>query len=248
MSGVVTIYRRELAGLFLTPLGWALFFLALLMNGLYFTAYVQATGGQVDESLQLSLGNALTYWAVMILVPPLLTMRMISEESRSGMLEFLLTAPVSDAAVVGGKALAATTFLGILWSTNAVYALVLQALGGAPDWGQVATGILGSVLVSGLFCSLGLVASALTSTPLLAAFLAFVFNVGMLSLRFLDGVLQGIEPQLRESLIRKVDVLLHFQSSFVRGALDTADVVFFLAWTAVFLFLATRLLEARRWW
>ena len=50
------------------------------------------------------------------------------------------------------------------------------------------------------------------------------------------------------ALLRKVDVMQHFQSSFVRGALDTADVVFFLAWTGVFLFLATRILEARRWW
>lgn len=248
MRGVVTIYRREIAGLFLTPLGWALFFLALVINGLYFSAYVGHTGGQVDEALSLSLGNGLPYWAVMILLPPLLTMRMISEESRTGMLEFLLTAPVTDGAVVAGKALAATTFLGLLWSTNVVYALVLHALGGVPDWGQVATGVAGSVLVSALFCSLGLVASALTSTPLLAAFLALVFNVGMLSLRFLEGALGRMDPELRETLLRKVDVLLHFQSSFVRGSLDTADIVFFLAWTAVFLFLATRLLEARRWW
>jgi ABC-2 type transport system permease protein len=215
---------------------------------MYFTAFLQATGGQVDESLSLSLGQALPYWAIMVLVPPLLTMRMISEEARDGMLEFLLTAPVRDVSVIVGKALAATTFLSLLWSTNLVYAGMCAFLGGAPDWGQIATSLLGSVLVSALFCSLGLVASALTSTPLLAAFLALVFNIGMLSLRFLEGVLKGVDAQLRETLLRKVDVILHFQSSFVRGALDTADVAFFLSWTAVFLFLATRLLEARRWW
>jgi ABC-2 type transport system permease protein len=248
VRGLVTIYRRELAGLFLTPLGWVLFFLALVVNGLYFTAFLRATAGRVDESLALSLGQALPYWAIMVLVPPLLTMRMISEEARDGMLEFLLTSPVRDSSVILGKALAATTFLTALWSTNLVYAAVCAALGAAPDWGQVATALVGSVLVSALFCSLGLVASALTSTPLLAAFLALVFNIGMLSLRFVEGFLRGVDPALRETLMRKVDVILHFQTSFVRGALDTADVVFFLAWTGVFLFLATRLLETRRWW
>ncbi len=248
MRGALTIYRRELAALFLTPLGWVLFFLALIVNGMYFTAFVQATGGQVNESLSLSLGQALPYWAIMVLVPPLLTMRMISEEARDGMLEFILTAPIRDAAVITGKALAATTFLSALWSTSLVYAVLCAMLGGSPDWGQVGTALFGSVLVSALFCSLGLVASALTSTPLLAALLGLVFNVCMLSMRFLEGVLKGVDAQLRETLMRKVDVILHFQSSFVRGALDTADIVFFLGWTAVFLFLATRLLEARRWW
>jgi ABC-2 type transport system permease protein len=248
VRGTATIYRRELAGLFLNPLGWVLFFLAMVVNGLYFSAYVQATEGDVEGSLGLALGQGLPFWAIMVLLPPLLTMRMISEEARSGMLEFLLTAPVRDAAVVLGKALAATTFLGLLWGTNAIYALLLSALGGQPDWGALATGIGGAVLVSAFFCSLGLVASALTSTPLLAAFLALVFNIGVLSLRFLDGLLSGLDATLRETILRKVDVILHYQSSFVRGALDTADVVFFLAWTAVFLFLATRVMEARRWW
>lgn len=248
MRGFWVVYRREMAGLFFTPLGWVLFFFALVVNGLYFNAYLQATGGDVGESLALSLGQGYPFWAVMMLLPPLLTMRMVSEEARSGMLEFLLTAPVRDVSVIVGKALAATTFLGLLWSSNVVYGLISSGLGAAPDWGHVGIALLGAVLVSALFSSIGLVASTLTNTPLLAAFLAFVLNVGMLSLRFLEGALKGLDPFTRESLMRKVDVIAHFQSSFVRGALDTADVAFFVAWTAVFLFLATRLLEARRWW
>lgn len=248
MRALATIYRRELAGLFLTPLGWVLFFLALVVNGIYFWVYVQLTGGRADEALAFSLGQALPFWAVMVLLPPLITMRMVSEEGRSGMLEFLLTAPVRDSAVVLGKALAATTFLALLWSTALVHGLLLQALGAPPDWGQVAAGLTGAVLASALFTSLGLVASALTNTPLLAAFLALVFNLGMLSLPMLEGALRGLDPVLREAVMRKVDVFQHYQGSFVRGVLDSADVVFFLAWTGVFLFLATRLLEARRWW
>ena len=248
MSGVWIVFRREMAGLFLTPLGWVLFLLALVVNGLYFTAFIQVTGGDVGASLSLALGGGYPFWVIMVLLPPLLTMRMVSEEARSGMLEFLLTAPIRDVSVILGKALAATSFLGLLFGSNLIYALICMSLGATLDWGHIATAMFGTVLVSALFCSIGLVASTLTNTPLIAAFLGFFLNVVMLSLRFLEGTLKGLDAGLRESLMRKVDVIAHFQSSFVRGALDTADIVFFLGWTGVFLFLATRLLEARRWW
>ena len=237
-----------MAGLFLTPLGWVLFLLALVVNGLYFSTYVQVTGGDIGASLSLALGGGYPFWVIMVLFPPLLTMRMISEEARSGMLEFLLTAPIRDVSVIVGKALAATSFLALLMSTNLVYALICQGLGATLDWGHIATSLFGTVLVSALFCSIGLVASTLTNTPLIAAFLGVFLNVVMLSMRYLEGVLKGFDPLVRESLMRKVDVLGHFQGSFVRGALDSADIVFFFGWTGVFLFLATRLLEARRWW
>lgn len=248
MRGVLIVFRREMAGLFLTPLGWVLFLLALVVNGLYFTAYIQVTGGDVGTSLSLALGDGYPFWVVMVLLPPLLTMRMVSEEARSGMLEFLLTAPIRDVSVIVGKALAATCFLALLLSSNLVYALICSGLGATLDWGHILTALFGAVLVSGLFCSIGIVASTLTNTPLLAAFLGFFLNVVMLSMRFLEGALKSFDASTREALMRKVDIVAHFQGSFVRGALDSADIVFFLAWTSVFLFLATRLLEARRWW
>jgi ABC-2 type transport system permease protein len=248
VRGMLIIFRREMAGLFLTPLGWILFLLALIVNGFYFTFYIQGTGGNVGDSLSLALGGGYLFWVIMVLLPPLLTMRMISEEGRSGMLEFLLTAPIRDVSVIAGKALAATCFLSLLWSSNLIYAAICEGLGATADWGHMGASLLGMILLSALFSSIGLVASTLTNTPLLAAFLGFFFNILMLSLGFLEGALRGLEPAVRESVMRKVDIIGHFQSSFVRGALDSADIVFFLGWTGVFLFLATRLLEARRWW
>ncbi len=248
MKGTLTIYRRELAGLFLTPLGWSLLFLALLLNGLYFTQYLELTGGNVDESLSYSLGQALPYWALLVLLPPLLTMRMISEEARNGMLEFLLTAPVRDSAIIIGKALALTSFLALLWSSNLVYGGLCQLLGTAPDWGRLWAGFGGAVLVSALFGAVGLVASSLTNTPILAAFLALIFNVLLISISYVGAWLGQRWPELAEAVINKTSIPNRLTSSFLRGALDSSDVVFFAAWTVVFLVLATRLLEARRWW
>ncbi len=246
MNGLWTIYRRELAGLFLAPLAWILLCATLLYNAFFFLAYLEASGG--DVALTLVAMHQGPFWFLISFLTPLLTMRMISEEARSGLLEFLLTAPVGDGAVVTGKMLAATTFLGLSWSSVPLFCVFVHALGAPPDWGMVFTEWLGVVLVGALFSAIGLVASALSSTPLLAAFLGLLTN---LSLLLVPGwVVQAVRGPWRDQAAwvrAKVDVLAHFDGSFMTGALDTAHLVFFVAWTAAVLFLAVRLIEARRW-
>jgi len=247
MRGAWTVYRRELAGLFLGPLAWVLLCLALGVNGFFFTLYLAGTQGDVNGTMLLAQGGSQIFWGMLLLLPPLLTMRMISEEARTGTLEFLLTAPVSDVAVVLGKLLAATTLLAVLWSANLIYAGTLAAQGQAPDWGPVLTSFFGAVLLSGLFCSIGLLASAGTGTPLLAAFMAFVASVALMSLPFLPTLL-GLGPEhVVTRALAEMDVIAHFQASFLVGVVDTRHLVFFLVWTAFFTLVATRLLEARRW-
>src|SRR5439155_26824412 len=167
------------------------------------------------------LGESWVFWALLVLFPPLLTMRMISEEARSGILEFLLTAPVTDAAVVLGKFLAATTFMALLWASIFVYALTLGALGPAPDLGMVACGWIGAVLASGFFCAIGLFASSLTHTPVVAAFAAVVFDIVVVIAPLLAG-LSG-RPWVRQA-VGRIDVLGHHKSSFLMGVFDTAYV------------------------
>lgn len=247
MGSTWTIYRRELAGLFLGPLAWVLLGLALLVNGFYFTLYLAGTQGDVNGTMMLAQGGSRIFWGLLLLLPPLVTMRLISEESRTGTLEFLLTAPVSDLAVVLGKLLAATSLLALLWASALVYAGTLALIGPAPDWGPVLASWLGATLLSALFCSIGLLASAGTGTPLLAAFLAFVANVALLSLPFLPGLL-GLGPDhVLTRALAEMDVIAHFQASFLVGVLDTRHLLFFLVWTAFFVLVATRVLEARRW-
>lgn len=244
MRGVLAITRRELAGLFVGPLAWALLFIAVLLQGWLFVLYLRTSGGNVDLSLRWTLGESWVFWALLVLVPPLLTMRMISEEARTGILEFLLTAPVSDAAVVTGKFVAALCFLAILWGTAFVYGLVVASLGVAPDWGALLGGWLGAVLCSGLFVAVGLFASAVTSTPIVAAFGAIVLNLVFVTAPLLAGL--SDQPWVRRAVAR-VDVIDHHKAAFLAGVLDTAYLVFFAAWTAFFVFLAVRAVEARRW-
>ncbi len=244
MRGFVAIFRRELAGLFLGPLAWTLLCIALFLNGYLFLFYLRGSGGDVDMALRFALGESFVFWALCVLFPPLLTMRMVSEESRTGLLEYLLTAPVSDVAVIAGKFAAALSFMALLWGTSFVYALVLALLGTPVDWGVVASGWLGAVLCSALFCGIGLWTSSLTSTPVLSAFAAVVINL-VIVLAPLFAALSGWGDLARA--VEAVDVPAHLRSAFLFGVVDSAYVAFFAAWTAFFLFLSTRALEARRW-
>ena len=244
MRGFAAIYRRELAGLFFGPLAWTLLCIALLSNGYLFLVYLRIGGGDVDSAFRRALGESSVFWAFCVLFPPLLTMRMLSEEARSGLLEYLLTAPVGDLAVICGKFAAALTFMALLWGTVFFYAAVLAFQGVPVDWGLLCAGWVGCVLCSALFCATGLWTSSLTGTPIVAAFSAVVINLCIVMAPMLAS-LSGNELFAR--VMASVDVPSHLVTSFLLGAVDSAFVVFFAVWTAFFLFLSTRVLEIRRW-
>ncbi len=264
MRGTLIIFRRELFSLATSSFAWVLLSVALFLNGVLFSAYIQRFGGDVTVALRFALGQSLAFWALLVFLPPLLTMRMVAEETRSGLVEYLLTSPISDGAVILGKFLAASTFLALFWCSVPLYGLVLTGLGVSPDWGELLGGTLGAILTSGLFVSTGLLASTATSTPLLAAFLALAFNLAWLTLpmvaelvlggvvAWITGLFSGAAGLVQagdwlQRLVGTLDILAHFQKSFLVGLLDTTEVVFFLTWTGLFLFLAVRLLETRRW-
>lgn len=244
LRGCSAIWRRELAGIFMGPLAWTLLVIAIALQGLLFLVYLKTSQGDVDLALRFGFGESWAFWALAALFPPLLTMRMISEESRLGLLEYLLTAPVSDAAVVLGKFAAATSFMALVWSSGLLHALLVQAAGVAPDWGAVWGGWIGAVLVSGLFCATGLLCSALTNTPVVAAFGAIVLHLVIVILPLLSSL---TEARWIQDAIARVDVLDHHKATFLVGVLDSAYLGFFVVWTALFLYAATRSLEARRW-
>ena len=259
MSGTLVVARRELSGLFKAPFTWAILLIVLFLNALFFNAFLGGNGNVGDALEQTMTG--FTFWVWMVFLPALLAMRLIAEESRTGTLEYLLTAPVSDVAVVVGKFLAATAFLSVLWTSSLMYAGMVDVVGGRPDWSAIFGTWIGTVFVSALFVAIGMFASTFTSTPLLAAFLSMVACVGWLlvpilaqeALGYLVPLLAKTAEARQEitdiavSIVGNMDAYGHFQRSFRLGIIDTAEIVFFLSWTALFLFLTARSIEARRW-
>jgi ABC-2 type transport system permease protein len=189
-----------------------------------------------------TLSQVFTAIAIILLfVAPILTMRLLAEEAHSGPLELLMTAPVRDWEVVFGKFVAAFLFFVALLLPTLYYLLVLTFYG-TPDLPVTFSGYLGLLLLGGMLLSLGVLTSAMSANQIVAAVLGIT-----LALTFwLVGLLAATLPGPVGSLLAFLAVQNYF-ADFLVGLITTSSIVYFLSVTAAALFLATRVLEIRRW-
>lgn len=237
-TATAAITHRELSSLFYSWIAYILGFLFLSVVGVLFYRYT-LVGGQ-EASMQ-SLFNQIAQLLVFVL--PLLTMKAVSEEFASGSIETLMTAPVTDASVVVGKFLGVfLLYLGLL-ATTIIHVIILS-IHANPIASVTLTGYLGLILLGAAFISVGVFASTCTRHQLLAAVIA----IGILGL-FVFGAQFGTESagdQWVREVCSYVNVMGQF-SAFSAGKLDFASMVFFASITGFFLFLASKVLESRRW-
>jgi ABC-2 type transport system permease protein len=241
-----TIARRELASFFFSPIAYGIATIVLFLNGVFFYIYLthEQIDGDLRQAIPLLYGGFLFYWFLALLVPPLLTMRLFAEEKRSGTIEMLMTAPVTDVSVVLGKYLAVVGYYLALWLPTLLYSLLLRSLGGDPDLGLVAAGLLATLLSGALFLAIGLFTSACTSNQVLAAAAGLVLNLVLFFLPLLATL--AIRPATKD-LLERYSIYEIFLSGFLTGLVDTAHVVYFLSLAGFFLFLTVRVVEARKW-
>ena len=172
--------------------------LLLLVNGAVFwliVSYLNDPRAGIGAPFELFFGQTVFFWLVLLFVAPVVTMRLLSEERRSGTIEVLMTAPVTEAKVVVGKYLAALIFYLFLWLPTVVYAVILSRYSEV-DWGPVASGYVGVAGIGALLLAAGVLASALSRSQLLAAVLTFaiagpLFAIGFLEFLFTGEVLEG---------------------------------------------------------
>ncbi|MDH3402056.1 MAG: ABC transporter permease [Acidobacteriota bacterium] len=245
MNAVWATITRELRAYFLSPLAYIVAALLLLVNGFVFWFIVSALnnpqfGGQIAP-----LGfffNGLFFWLVLLFVAPALAMRLISEERRSGTIEMLLTAPITEAQVVVSKFLSAWIFYAFLWLPTVTYALILEYYHEV-DWGPVAASYLGVLTVGALFLSVGVLATALTRSQLVAAAITFALLIPLFSFGFLEGL---VNAELPKQIFSYLSLPQHMED-FSRGIVETRHLAYHLSATVFFLFLASRALAARKW-
>jgi len=239
-----TLTAREVESYFFAPLMYLVLAVFLLLNGFAFYVSLVDLQGNVDLAVRNFLGESWLFWITNLLIPPLLTMRLIAEERRSGTIEGLMTAPVTDTAVVVAKYVGALSFYVALWVPSIVYLLVLKSYGTLPDAGVLATSYLGIFLLGAMLIAFGLLASAVSPSQIVAAIIGVVFNVML----FIGPMLHLIMPRgALRSTLGHVWILFHFQNSFSKGILDTGIVSFYVVVIAMCLFLAVRAVEFRRW-
>lgn len=241
MGGVITVFRRELAGYFATPVAYVFIVIFLVLAGaLTFTLGNFFARGQAD----LTPFFTFVPWLFLFLVPAL-TMRLWAEERRLGTIELLLTLPLAQWQAVVGKFLAAWAFCAIALALTFPLVVTVNALGN-PDNGVILTGYLGCLMVAGAFLAVGAAISALTRNQVIA----FVLAVAACFFLTAAGT-----PVVTEFLSRRLPLLADLARSvsvtdrlagFSRGIVSARDLVFFASLIGFFLFANTVAVDQRK--
>jgi len=240
---MITIAKREFRSYFDSPIAYIVICLSFFALGLMFF-FLNGGFWQLDRASVARLFES-TPMGLSFLVVPVVTMRLLAEERRSGTLEMLITLPVKDSDVVIGKYLGALGLVLVLVLSTLAYPIAMFWKPwnlGPIDGGPVASGYLGMVLFSCAAVAVGLLISALTESQAVAFFITF-FVLGAL---WLFGDLASKAGGTLAIVLNYIS----FQSrlnNFWRGLIDSRDVIFFLSVTVLSLMVAFRALERRKW-
>ncbi len=238
MINIPVIARRELNTYFLSLIAYFVLTAFAVAHGLSFVAFLSASSIEPNAVAARAFQWALT---LLIFTTPLIAMRLLSEEAGGGTLETLLTTPVSEGEIVLGKYVAALIFCMAMLAPVAGQCVFL-ALVGRLDWGPVASGFLGLYLVAGLFLAIGVLCSSLTRVQIGSAIMALVAIIG---LWVLDAVLQRSTSGIAQ-VLRYLTPRAHFDG-FLRGIIDSRDLVYFVTMIVLFLFISVTVLKMRKW-
>ncbi|HEV2112101.1 MAG TPA: ABC transporter permease [Gammaproteobacteria bacterium] len=234
---------RELRNLFLSPLAWCVLAVVQFILAWMFLASVENfrgnPGGVAGVTDTVAAGLYSISSIVMLLVVPLLSMRLVAEERRSGSLALLLSAPVRMSEIVLGKYLGLLAFLGIMVLMLTLMPLSL-ALGTHLDYGKLAADVLGLLLLLGAFAAAGLYMSTLTRQPVVAA----VSSFGLLLFLWIVNWL-GKGDERYSTVLHYLSLIDHY-GSLLGGAFDSSDVAYYLLFIATFLVLSIRRLDGQR--
>lgn len=233
MSAVI---RRELRAYFTSPIGYIFLAGFYIVSGvfLYLCNLVSATA---DMSSLYSL-----LFTVTLVLLPLLTMRLMSEEKKQKTDQLLLTAPISLGGQVFGKFFAAFIMYVLGLSMTIIYAVVLTAYT-SPGWASVLGNYVGLLLVGGAIIAIGLFISTLTESQIVAAIGTYGVVIVVL---LIDAVASIVSSSFLQKIIYSISFYARY-TEFTQGLFNLEHIIFFISVYAVFIFLTVRVLEKRRW-
>lgn len=235
MTSTCTIFQREINSYFLSPIAYVIIAVFTVFSGYFFSIMLGITQ---ESTLRYSL--AYTQFILSILTP-VITMRLLAEENKTGTIEPLMTAPVTDFAVVFGKFLAAWALYNVMIAPTAFYIIFLAWVGN-PDYGAIIASYIGLFLMGGLFISIGLLVSAITKNQIIAA----VIGIVALLILLVIGLASSGNEGWFYSALRYIGTYDHWDT-FTKGIVDTRDVIYYVSFTALLIFIVVRIVESRRW-
>ncbi len=231
MKQIWIITKRELQASFDSLMAYILLILFLGFSGFFTWVY----GNDIFFIKQASLQAffSIAYWTLFFFIPSL-TMRLFSEENKTGTIELLLTKPLTNWQVVMGKFLAALLLIVVALALTLPYYFTVSGLGNI-DNGQVFSGYLALILFSGMYIAIGLYTSSVTNNQIVSYLLTLTIGIFF---QIIFGMLSGGFSGIIGNTLDYLSVSTHFES-MVRGVMDSRDILYFL----IFIFLGLVLSE-----
>ena len=236
------IFKREFKGYFTSPIGYIVLAMLFAVSGIFFFVYNLA-GGLTD--LSYVYNNTYFFLAFMLLVLPVLTMRLLSDDKRQRTDQALLTAPTSLTGIVVGKFLATLVLFLIGLSMTLVFAIVIATQPSVSvDWMMIAGNFVGLALVGGLIIAIGVFISSLTESQIVAAIGTLAVSLLLMCIDLLSSLFSNVAWM--STVTGFLSITARF-SDFTAGLIYYDNIIFFLTLQALFLFLTVRVLDSKRW-
>jgi ABC-2 type transport system permease protein len=253
LSNILAIAQKELKAYFASPIAYIVIGFFVLLFGYFYWALLLFFNQQSMRAMGLEGGPTqnvneqlirplfLNASVVLLFILPMITMRTYSEEKRSGTIELLLTAPLTDFQIIMGK------FLGALALYAAALAVTLLHVGalfafGKPEWIPIVTSYLGMLLMGGCFISVGLLISSFTRNQIVAGMVTFAVFLLLWVINWV-GSFTGPTTQ---AVLDYLSITNHLDD-FTRGIIDTKHLIYYDSFIAFGLFLTARSVDTERW-
>lgn len=233
---MLAIYKREMKAYFISPLGYVFLGVFLLISGFVFCF----------STLYEMTSDLTEYFATMlfcfIILLPLLTMKLFTEEKRARTEQLLLTAPVSVFSIVFAKFLAAYTMFAGATVFSGLYFVFLSFFGNV-QVGLLFGNLLAILLIGMAFIAVGVFVSAITESQLSSAILTIGILLGFMAISSLSDY---IPVEWIRFCISSLSVFYRYQN-FSHGVFDIAALIYYISLTGLFLMLTVRTVDSRRW-
>jgi len=249
MKTFITLLSREVKSYFYSPIAYVVLSYFLLLMGFNTWAILSASNNMpLEVTLVQQFFSGAIFWFPFILVFPLITMRVFSEEFRMGTIESLTTAPVEDIQIVLAKLAGTVIFSGLLLIPNLLFFAAYARVSGHAT--ATATGAYGAcylllMLMSLFYCSIGCLASSLTKDQINAAMISFTTITLLLFLGFIFEIANVTSPIARE-FQSYVSPVAHM-ADFSKGMIDSRPIIYYLSMTGLTTFLTLQVFQYRKW-
>ncbi len=258
MRKSMAIFRKEMHSYFVSPIAYVVLAVFLGLAGYFFysqlATFIRASIVYTQQAMAYRMSMPamnVNEWVIRpffynlsiitLFLIPMITMRLVAEEKKSGTIELLLTSPITDFQFTFGKFLAGFALYAVMIGSTVVHFFILFNYG-SPDIGPVITGYLGLLLVGASLLALGLLISSFTENQIVAAAVSF----GVFLILWIIGWAADFAGPTLGRVLNYLSIISHFEA-FSKGVLDSRDIIFYLSFALGGILLTVRSVEARKW-